>query len=336
MTRGWCPGIHEPMPSGDGLLVRVKPPGGRLPAAALRAIADASIRHGNGVIELTSRGNLQIRGLTAESAPRFADAMVAAGLGDPDPARERCRNVITMPPYDDALAAAGEATLADIPDLASKFCVSIGSAAADLIVLGDTLWAEGRAYPFSLQTLRTIAQTAQGQRLRSTPPHAPAIAPGLLLGLPFGQTDATGFTRLADLTDEARTTPWRAIHVPPAADAMPFASAGFILDPADPRRNIAACPGTPACTSGAAPARADALRLAALGVRGVHVSGCAKGCAHAGARPTLVGCNGRYGLVVNGRAGDTPSLTGLTLEQAIKYFEGRGLCPPIPLMAFKP
>jgi sulfite reductase beta subunit-like hemoprotein len=238
-----------------------------------------------------------------------------------------------MPPYDDALAAAVEATLADVPDLAAKFCVSIGPAAADLIVLGDRLWAEGRAYPFSLQTLRAIAQTAQGQRLRSTPPHTPAIAPGLLLGLPFGQTDATGFTRLADLTDEARTTPWRAIHVPLAADTAPFASAGFILDPADPRRSIAACPGTPACASGAAPARADALRLAALGVRGVHVSGCAKGCAYAGARPTLVGRNGRYGLVVNGRAGDTPSLTGLTLEQAIKYFEGRGLCPPIPLMA---
>ncbi len=330
MTRGWCPGIHEPMPSGDGLLVRVKPPGGRLPATALRAVADGAGRHGNGIIELTSRGNLQIRGLTAASAPLFAAAMVAAGLADPDPARERRRNVITMPPYDDALAATVEAILADIPGLASKFCVAVGPAEADLIVLDDMVWAEGRAYPFSPQTLRTIAQNARGQRLRSIPPRQPAIAPGLLLGLPFGQTDATGLIRLAGLADEARTTPWRAIHIPVPADAAPFTAAGFITDPADPRRGIAACAGAPACASGATPARADALRLAALGVTGIHVSGCAKGCAHPRRGLTLVGRDGRYGLVVNGRAGDTPFLTGLTLEQAITYFEGQGLCPAIP------
>ena len=318
MTRGWCPGIHEPMPSGDGLLVRVKPPGGRLPAAALRAIADGAERHGNGIIELTSRGNLQIRGLTAVSAPRFAAAMVQAGLAHPDPARESRRNVITLPPGDDALAAAIEETLADIPGMAPKFCVAIGPTEADLVVLADRISAEGQSYAFSLDTLRHLAETAAGRRLKTTPPPSPTI-PGLLLALPFGQTDAACLAHLAALTDEARTTPWRALHIPTPADPAPYAAAGFITDALDPRRSIAACPGAPACASGQAPARADAARLAAKGIGNIHVSGCAKGCARPRAGLTLVGRAGRYDLIPHGRAADTPSMTGLTLEQTINH-----------------
>ena len=37
--RGWCPSLYDPMATGDGLLVRVKPPGARLSAAAARALA---------------------------------------------------------------------------------------------------------------------------------------------------------------------------------------------------------------------------------------------------------------------------------------------------------
>jgi precorrin-3B synthase len=318
MTRGWCPDVHAPMPSGDGLLTRVKPPGGRLPAKALRAIADGAERYGNGVIELTSRGNIQIRGLTTGSAPRFAAAMVAAGLADPDQARESRRNVITIPPCDDRRVAAIEEALATIPGLASKFCVAIGPAEADLIILGDEMWAEGQSYAFSLETLRTLALNANGQRLKSTtrPPPAPS---GLLLALPFGQTDAGAFSRLAGLTDDARTTPWRALYIPTPSDPSPYTAVGFITDPADPRRFIAACPGAPACASGAAPARADALRLAERGITNIHVSGCAKGCAHPRAALTLVGRAGRYDLIRHGRAADAPSLTGLTLEQTITY-----------------
>jgi precorrin-3B synthase len=53
----------------------------------------------------------------------------------------------------------------------------------------------------------------------------------------------------------------------------------------------------------------------------VHVSGCAKGCAHAGsAELTLVGANGLYNLVMNGRAGDRPVASGLSLEDALAAF----------------
>ncbi|MBC9210132.1 precorrin-3B synthase, partial [Roseomonas aerophila] len=54
----------------------------------------------------------------------------------------------------------------------------------------------------------------------------------------------------------------------------------------------------------------------------LHVSGCAKGCAHPGAAPaTLVGQPGGLALVRNGRAGDPPAAAGLTLEQTLAVLE---------------
>jgi precorrin-3B synthase len=85
--------------------------------------------------------------------------------------------------------------------------------------------------------------------------------------------------------------------------------AGLILDPADPRRAIAACPGAPACASGRIATRALARRLAERGglPGSVHVSGCTKGCAHPSpARLVLVGTDAGVALVRDGRAGDAP------------------------------
>ena len=77
MKRGWCPSLYDPMESGDGLLVRVKPANATLTAHAASILADAARRHGNGAIDITSRANLQFRGLTPEGAAallaRFPD-----------------------------------------------------------------------------------------------------------------------------------------------------------------------------------------------------------------------------------------------------------------------
>ncbi len=313
MIRGWCPTVHAPMPSGDGLLVRVKPFGGVLTPAGLLAVADAAARFGNGAIELTSRGNLQLRGVTAAGAPSCAALLVAAGLADADPAREARRNVIVAPPADDALVAEIEAILADTPGLAAKTCVAVGPAAADVVIMDGRLhWGANRA-AYSADTLRQILRGLAGKRL--PPPLQPGEyrGGGVLLHLPFGQTTADALAALASAAGAVRTTPWRALLAPAGTVAPP----GFITDPADPRLHIAACPGGPACASGSVPARADAAWLAGQGIAGVHVSGCAKGCAHPGpAAATLVGRAGRYDLVRHGRAGDTPALTGLTLAQA--------------------
>ena len=57
----------------------------------------------------------------------------------------------------------------------------------------------------------------------------------------------------------------------------------------------------------------------------LHVSGCGKGCAHPGsANVTLVGRPDGYGLVIDGRAGDTPQaiLRADQLEMAVGMRQG--------------
>ena len=60
--RGACPGLSAPMPTGDGLLVRLMPTDSVV-VADLLALCAAARRDGNGTIEITARGSLQVRGL---------------------------------------------------------------------------------------------------------------------------------------------------------------------------------------------------------------------------------------------------------------------------------
>ncbi len=81
--RGVCPGLSRPMPTGDGLLVRLIP-SGTIPLPAFAEFCAAARRHGNGVIEITSRGSIQVRGLSDSSAPAFATDIAALGIAAGD------------------------------------------------------------------------------------------------------------------------------------------------------------------------------------------------------------------------------------------------------------
>ncbi|MDG3578795.1 precorrin-3B synthase [Rhizobium sp. YJ-22] len=78
--RGVCPALDAPMQTGDGLLVRLRPLDSRLPPAAFVTIAETAARHGNGLMEVTARGNLQVRGLTPASAPLFSTEILAMDM----------------------------------------------------------------------------------------------------------------------------------------------------------------------------------------------------------------------------------------------------------------
>ncbi|MBY0560851.1 precorrin-3B synthase [Hyphomicrobium sp.] len=156
LRKGWCPGALRPMRSGDGLLVRVRPRAGAFSLSALHVIANAAARFGSGEIDLTNRGNLQLRGVSDDSYDAAIAALRAAGLIDGSAQIEAVRNVVVDPlsgidpARSDvrALAAAIEVILVDdarLWALPGKFGVSfsgtseprVGGRATDIMIASD-------------------------------------------------------------------------------------------------------------------------------------------------------------------------------------------------------
>jgi sulfite reductase beta subunit-like hemoprotein len=90
-----CPGVLRLHAAEDGGLARVRVPGGRLPLAGLEAVA-AGAALGSGLVELTGRGNLQLRGMPPDAGARLAALLAGGGLL-PSLAHDRVRNVIASP-----------------------------------------------------------------------------------------------------------------------------------------------------------------------------------------------------------------------------------------------
>jgi len=144
------------------------------------------------------------------------------------------------------------------------------------------------------------------------------------IGLAFGHADARALEHLADAATKAgacglRAAPGRtllAIGLSKQTAAGFIASAerlGFVTRADDPRLHVMACAGAPLCASAYIAARATAPSIAAAGAPHltgeavVHISGCAKGCAHpAAAALTVVGTAGACALIANGSARDAP------------------------------
>src|SRR4051794_16871332 len=88
-----CPGALQTHAAADGALARVRAPGGLLSAAQLRALASAARDLGDGALELTSRGNVQLRGLAEGAPPELGERLARAGLL-PSQTHERVRNLL--------------------------------------------------------------------------------------------------------------------------------------------------------------------------------------------------------------------------------------------------
>ncbi len=362
-VQGWCPGALRPMMSGDGLVVRVRPQAGRLTPDQTAGIAAAARAHGNGLIDLSARGNVQLRGVSAAAHPALIADLRALGLIDADARDEARRNILVTPFADaatDALAARLGAVLSQMPPLPGKFgfVVDTGPAlvfggiagdirferAADGALLirceGAALGApvtedaapeaavelahwfvaaggvtEGRGRMAALIGRGLTPEGHLAGRIAPAPA-APAAMPGLvaegaLVGFAFGQMTAESLTGLAAL-GPLRITPWRMVLIE-GLRTLPDLP-GLILRADDPIRRVEACSGAPACLQALAPVRDLAARLAPEVPEGrlLHVSACAKGCAHPGrADLTLVATAEGFDLIRNGTTHDTPDQRAL-------------------------
>jgi precorrin-3B synthase len=96
VIRDACPSVHKPFAQLDGALVRIRVPGGVLISRQVRRISDAASAYGTAV-EITSRANLQIRGVSAGSHHLLVEELVAAGVTVGDAAADARRNVLASP-----------------------------------------------------------------------------------------------------------------------------------------------------------------------------------------------------------------------------------------------
>ncbi|WP_436527326.1 precorrin-3B synthase [Actinoplanes sp. HUAS TT8] len=126
-----CPGALRLHAAADGLLARVRLPGGLLGGAQLRSLRELAEEFGDGRLELTSRANLQLRALPADRVETLAGRLRAAGLL-PSATHDSVRNIAAPPLADDHLRRLVEGLDAAIcadPGLAAlpgKFLFAIG------------------------------------------------------------------------------------------------------------------------------------------------------------------------------------------------------------------
>ncbi|CAM8661722.1 CobG, precorrin-3B synthase [Comamonadaceae bacterium] len=130
--QGWCPGALRPMPSGDGLVVRVRPTLGHLTPLQAQGLAGLAQQYASPVLELTSRANLQLRGVCRDSYPALISGLRSLGLLDERADVEARRNLLLSPFWTDsdgtpAICEALNLALAapDAPTLPGKFGFAI-------------------------------------------------------------------------------------------------------------------------------------------------------------------------------------------------------------------
>ena len=91
-----CPGILDLHEARDGLVARIRLPGGYASRARLLSLVTLAGRFGDGHVDLTARGNVQIRGIHPDAATGMAQRATATGLM-PSPAHDRARNITASP-----------------------------------------------------------------------------------------------------------------------------------------------------------------------------------------------------------------------------------------------
>lgn len=201
----------------DGALARVRLPGGMLTAAQLGALSAAASHWGSGTLELTARGNVQVRGITDVAA--VADAIAGAGLL-PSATHERVRCIVASPLSG---RAGGNVDVREwVADLDAAIC-----AEPRLAELGGRFW-------FSLDDGRAdVSGLRADVGVHALPDGCAALLAGRDTGVRVPHSEAvTTLIAVALRFVEARGTAWRVQELADPAGLLPGADAAGVVLPA--------------------------------------------------------------------------------------------------------
>jgi sulfite reductase beta subunit-like hemoprotein len=279
--------------------MRVTIPGGILREKQVRVLALVARQHGNGIIEITNRANVQLRGVLGLAAA--ARLLVDAGLSSGVPHGDRARAVLASPtagvdvherfdtrPIVRRLVEQlterqrnGEVTLGP------KFSVVVDGGGA--VHVRDRRASE-RLVPGGLEAapcgppIGVVAARQPGRVWVGAAPALGRLGPDELEGL------ADLCSRFGD--GEVRLTPWKGVVLAGVAVgsagqlASQLGCLGLTTDPADPALRVIACAGSTGCEQGLADVQGVARRViesarehGARDLAPMHLSGCEKCCA---------------------------------------------------------
>ncbi len=318
VTADRCPGVLRPHLAADGAMVRVRIPGGQTNGAALGELDALATAYGSGLVQLTSRGSLQVRGLANPLPDEFVAGITAAGLL-PSAAHERVRNIVASPltglhggradlrpmvvALDEALRAA-----ADLTELSGRFLFALDDGRGDVVTLpfdvafqalgpdhGVVLSGNqqrsvsaAEAVPALISAARAgnevpAHRQAQGASTATTPVGAVGEHASVVVPLGFLTPEQLAAVCAASGAGPIVVTPWRGLVIPYAAARLPdLTAAGLVADDTSPWTMITACVGAPYCGKARmetlVAARELARRPTSTPLRRTHLSGCERRC----------------------------------------------------------
>ncbi|MFE3741149.1 precorrin-3B synthase [Streptomyces sp. NPDC059134] len=210
-----CPGALRLHLADDGRLARLRLPAGLLTHRQALALADAAERLGDGHLDLTSRGNVQLRGLGASCGGELAALLHEADLL-PSERHERVRNIVASPLAGldgpgagdvpswarrlDALLCASEAATG----LSGRFLFALDDGRGDVAALGADVTLLARRDTTATVRIGTNHPPHGGRAVRVPAADAPRAA--LLAAETFltaAEASGTGAWRVRDLPADA-------------------------------------------------------------------------------------------------------------------------------------
>ncbi len=296
--------------------MRVRVPGGQTTGPALARLGELARTYGNGLLQLTSRGSLQIRGLPEVVPDALVNAIQEAGFL-PSASHERVRNIVASPLTG---LHGGQADLRgmitdldrklirtpELANLSGRFLFALDDGRGDvetlsfdlgyqaidddhgMIVVGSDLVPTTAAD--AVANLIDLAATAE-RRTRSADYRPPNVLLGAVgdhasVAVPLGLLTPPQLATVSKITGSGPViiTPWRGLIIPYASAWLgELAAAGLVTDDASPWTMISACVGAPFCTSAHGETLPVARDLALRQAQGAelprtHVSGCERRC----------------------------------------------------------